>query len=102
MLGWRRFNLRITREKRFPRTSGLDPDHVPCCLIIWIRTRFRTGQKKIGEFESLGSFIVKGKEVNRNKYSTSYPHPGYGWAARKEVIVAAGGFFEINIVGNGD
>lgn len=59
-------------------------------------------KKKIGEFESLGSFIVKGKEVNRDKYSTSYPHPGYCWAARKEVIESAGGFFEINIVGNGD
>jgi hypothetical protein len=44
--------------------------------------------------------VVKEKEINRKIYSVSYPHPGYCWAARREVL--ADGFFDLNIVGNGD
>ena len=42
--------------------------------------------KIIGEFESFGSFVAKKKEINRTKYSVSYPHPGYCWAAQRKVL----------------
>ena len=54
----------------------------------------------IGEFESFGSFVAKKKEINNKNYKNSYPPPGYCWVAR--VAVLENGFFEKNIIGNGD
>ena len=47
----------------------------------------------MAKFESFGYFVANNKEIDRRKYKTQYPHPGYGWAARKSFLNLTKGLY---------
>eukprot|EP01063_Lacrimia_lanifica_P010012 TRINITY_DN16811_c0_g1_i1.p1 TRINITY_DN16811_c0_g1~~TRINITY_DN16811_c0_g1_i1.p1 ORF type:complete len:450 (+),score=117.94 TRINITY_DN16811_c0_g1_i1:54-1403(+) len=100
-MAWVDGDLEFEQQDWVERT--LDALHQHPVVQVWETAKFLGPEGQVLDNErSFGYFSRNGIAAQGADYNNAYPHPGFGWAVRRDAYDVLGGLPDFNITGSGD